>query len=192
MLLSHCSLQQALAAMGSDTAALQQLGAVADVLSGCCCNQHCSCIKQCVFLLVAVFHSQIVHAWLPQLLKHHNVATITATGHSLGGVLATLCAFDVAQHLEQNWDKWDKADWKTAKRPQVRLVTFGSPRLGNATFVETFHNLGIAALRIENKGDIVPQVPGVCPHDLRGLDAATYYRLAVSCCCFSCTTLCRS
>jgi predicted lipase len=43
---------------------------------------------------------------------------------------------------------------------QVRLVSFASPRLGNATFVDTFHELGIAALRIENKGDVVPDVPG--------------------------------
>lgn len=119
------------------------------------------------FLLIAAAthmtpHVQVVHAWLPQLLKEHKVSTITTTGHSLGGGLATLCALDVAQHLDQNWARWDKTGWKTKQRPQVRLVTYASPRLGNATFVDTFHKLGIAALRIENKGDLVPDVPGVC------------------------------
>jgi hypothetical protein len=47
-------------------------------------------------------------------------------------------------------------------------MTFATPRLGNATFVDEFHALGIAALRIENKGDVVPKVPGV---SLRLLDS---------------------
>lgn len=89
------------------------------------------------------------------------MSTITATGHSLGGAVATLSAFDVAQHLEQNWDRWKKEDWKTRECPKVRLVTYGSPRLGNATFVDTFHRLGVAALRIENLGDVVPNVPSL-------------------------------
>jgi hypothetical protein len=111
---------------------------------------------------MATSHVQMIHAWLPQLLKEHNVTTITSTGHSLGGGLATLSAFDVGQHLEQNWERWDKAGWQTQKRPQVRLVAFAAPRLGNACFVDAFHKLGIEALRIENQGDIVPNVPGVC------------------------------
>jgi surfactin synthase thioesterase subunit len=79
-----------------------------------------------------MLHVQMVHAWLPQLLKEHNVATVTATGHSLGGGLACLSAFDIAQHLEQNWAKWDKTGWKTQQKPQVRMVTFAPRHIGNA------------------------------------------------------------
>lgn len=77
-----------------------------------------------------------------------------------GGGLATLSAFDVAQDLKKNWDTWDRTGWQTQECPKVRLMTYATPRLGNATFVDAFHGLDIAALRIENKGDVVPKVPG--------------------------------
>jgi hypothetical protein len=54
-----------------------------------------------------------ISAWLQASSPVH----VVATGHSLGAALATLLA---------------------ATRPDADLVTFGSPRVGDAAFVETF------------------------------------------------------
>jgi hypothetical protein len=56
---------------------------------------------------------QVLRMWLLRLFKEHNVTTVTSTGHSLGGALATISAFGVADLLEQQWEGWDKAGWKT-------------------------------------------------------------------------------
>lgn len=42
--------------------------------------------------------------WLPRLFEKYNVTTVTCTGHSLGGGLATLAAFGAADLLESSWD----------------------------------------------------------------------------------------
>jgi len=99
-------------------------------------------------------------------MKDYNIKTITATGHSLGGGLATLCAYDVALFLDQQWEKGfgdpNFSKWETQEKPTVRMVTFAAPRAGNAAFVDHFNSLGIEALRVVNKGDMVPLVPGGC------------------------------
>ncbi len=56
---------------------------------------------------------------LRYLLSVHPSAPLFIAGHSLGGALATLCAVDVRARLAA---------------PDVRLFTFGSPRVGNAVF----------------------------------------------------------
>jgi len=106
----------------------------------------------------------VIHAWLHHLMREHNVKSITATGHSLGGGLATLCAYDVAEFLGNVSELKGPAannGWKTTAPPEVRMVTFAAPRVGNAAFVQQFHNFGIRALRIENKSDYVTDVPGL-------------------------------
>lgn len=110
---------------------------------------------------------QVVQEWLKLLMKDYNIKSITATGHSLGGGLATLCAYDVALFLEEEWKKGFgdpdfSSTWKTQEKPTVRMVTFAAPRAGNAAFVEHFNSLGIEALRVVNNGDYVPLVPGGC------------------------------
>jgi triacylglycerol lipase len=65
-------------------------------------------------------------------------------GHSLGGALATLCALDVAVNT-------------TFKQPI--LYTFGSPRVGNPTFVSTFNHTIEQSTRVTNTFDIVPRFP---------------------------------
>jgi hypothetical protein len=113
---------------------------------------------------------QVVYEWLPILLKKHKVTAITVTGHSLGEGLATLSAFDVAELLQAKWPssqnkeepgKWNTAGWQTTSPPKVTLIAFAAPRVGNSVFVDRFHKLGIAALRINNKGDFVPMISGV-------------------------------
>lgn len=72
------------------------------------------------------------------------------TGHSLGGALATLCAYDVA-HL----------DWKGGKKAPVVAVTWASPRVGNKAFKESMNEMVASHVRVANKGDIVPTVPKI-------------------------------
>jgi len=66
------------------------------------------------------------------------------TGHSLGGALATLCALDVAVNTK-------------FKRP--RVVTFGSPRVGDESFANTFNRKVFHSFRVVNGGDWVPHIP---------------------------------
>lgn len=47
------------------------------------------------------------------------------TGHSLGGALSTLCAFDCARR-----------PWRRAPRPHLVHYNYGSPRVGNKAFAD--------------------------------------------------------
>ena len=83
-------------------------------------------------------------------------------GHSLGGAQATLAAWDIATS-----QAWAAAD--TTKL--LRVVTFGSPRVGNREFAAAFN----AALRrtpcfrVGNLGD-----PGAWCAIVTGLHAAVH------------------
>lgn len=69
--------------------------------------------------------------------------SVVIAGHSLGGALATLCAH--ALHGLVN---------------VTDVITFGSPRVGNARFVGEYEStLGARTARIVNAHDPVPHVP---------------------------------
>ena len=72
------------------------------------------------------------------------VTSVTVCGHSLGGALATLTAFDVAAN---------------AKLPKPRSFTYASPRTGDATFASAYDRLVPTTCRVVNRLDIVPQTP---------------------------------
>lgn len=59
-------------------------------------------------------------------LRSHTVASVTATGHSLGGALAILCAVDVQYNFSN-------------KVAAINVYTFGAPRVGNEGFRESFN-----------------------------------------------------
>ncbi|OQS04142.1 hypothetical protein THRCLA_03600, partial [Thraustotheca clavata] len=61
------------------------------------------------------------------------------TGHSLGGALATIAAFDVAYSTNED----------------IVMYNFGSPRVGNHAFAKCFNKLVPNAYRIVNDGDAV-------------------------------------
>jgi len=67
------------------------------------------------------------------------------TGHSLGGALSTLLAFELL--YVENTDM------------NIKLITFGSPRVGNEYFVSTFNKLPIYSNRITHHYDMVPHIP---------------------------------
>ena len=72
--------------------------------------------------------------------------TVTFTGHSLGGALATLAALDVG---------YRRKDIGVG----VKMYNFGSPRVGNRRFAEIFDDLVPDAWRIVNMNDGVPGIP---------------------------------
>ncbi|KAK8959746.1 Phospholipase A1-II 4 [Platanthera guangdongensis] len=69
---------------------------------------------------------------------------ITVVGHSMGGAMAAFCALD----LKVNYGAKD-----------VRLMTFGQPRIGNAAFSSYFKSHLPDAIRVTNGHDIVPHLP---------------------------------
>ncbi len=73
---------------------------------------------------------------------------IVCTGHSLGGALATLCAVDIKYNLP------DKV---------VSAYTFGSPKVGNAEFVNFYNKLVPQTYRVVNSVDVVPNLPPNIP-----------------------------
>eukprot|EP00884_Botryococcus_braunii_P016214 jgi/Botrbrau1/3276/Bobra.174_1s0043.2 len=98
-----------------------------------------------------------VHVAVRKLLAKYgtSVSSITVTGHSLGGALATLCAFDLSASGINR-----QSDSKTEPLVPVTCVTFNAPRVGNWAFSDFFEvEKGPRHLRIYNTGDTVPRVP---------------------------------
>lgn len=85
-----------------------------------------------------------VTAAVGRLMQRHPNAPVYVSGHSLGGALATLCALD----LKLNQGAHD-----------VRLYTYGSPRVGNSVFADWFESQIKVHWRFTHNRDIVPSVP---------------------------------
>jgi hypothetical protein len=92
---------------------------------------------------VAIGSPSVVSA-LASLPFKKPVASVTISGHSLGGALVTLLALD----LEAN---------SIFKNPTV--YTFASPRTGDPAFVSTYNQMVPATYRIANRLDLVPKLP---------------------------------
>lgn len=77
------------------------------------------------------------------------IDTITCTGHSLGAALATLCALELA------------SVFSASTSIRIRLITFGSPRIGNDILINLItQKISIKdRLRITNSNDIIPHLP---------------------------------
>ena len=96
------------------------------------------------FKLYSSFREQLFEI-IDIVAERYNIHTVFITGHSLGGALATICAFDILYN----------------ELPYVvsQHITFGSPRVGNDIFFEYFKTYGIYSKRITHHYDIVPHVP---------------------------------
>jgi predicted lipase len=75
---------------------------------------------------------------------------VYCTGHSLGGALATLCAVDIQYNFSTAFP---------VSEGRLTCITFGSPRVGNAMFAESYDARVPATLRVVNGDDIVTKVP---------------------------------
>ncbi|KAB1222730.1 Phospholipase A1-Igamma1, chloroplastic [Morella rubra] len=78
--------------------------------------------------------------------KKGEEVSLTITGHSLGGALALLNAYEAAS---------------TIPNLPVSVISFGAPRVGNIAFRDQLHQLGVKTLRVVTKQDIVPRTPGL-------------------------------
>jgi len=78
--------------------------------------------------------------------------SVTLTGHSLGAALATLSSYDVKKILNSNLP---------ARPIPVTVFAFASPRVGNRAFALRMEELEVKVLRLVNKKDVVPKVPGL-------------------------------
>lgn len=95
--------------------------------------------------------SMQVMAEIRRLVKFYSdkgeEVSLTITGHSLGGALALLNAHEAAAE-------------DIPGLSHVSVVSFGAPRVGNAAFGRELDELGVKVLRLVNKQDMVPRLPG--------------------------------
>ena len=89
----------------------------------------------------------VTHA-INQVSQKHMTTRVITTGHSLGGSLSTLLTFDLA-----NGGLFD-----------VHNINFGSPRVGNKAFSDTFSLLMqkrkiSVSFRVVHNNDIIPHMP---------------------------------
>ena len=75
--------------------------------------------------------------------------TVCVTGHSLGGALATLMAWEIEALREKEFPQI----------AEVVLYNFGSPRVGNGAFADSFDRAISTAFRVVNRDDVVARVP---------------------------------
>ncbi|KAH0642030.1 hypothetical protein KY285_032892 [Solanum tuberosum] len=72
--------------------------------------------------------------------------SLTITGHSLGGALALLNAYESAANFP--------------KLP-ISVISFAAPRVGNIAFRDELYQMGVKILRVTVKQDLVPRMPGI-------------------------------
>lgn len=116
-----------------------------------------------------------VATFLTRFNKSSEMPEIWITGHSLGGAMATLAAFDCLYGGEESLNC-----------NKVHLYTFGQPKVGNELFIEMLKRKVASYHRFVNYLDIVPNLPAGYTHggelrwlDSRGVvcDAAAYERV---------------
>lgn len=95
------------------------------------------------------------------------VDTLYIIGHSLGGALSTICAFDFADALlnkepQITLDMQYPLQTTGTTGDTIKLpihYSFGAPRSGNPKYAEIFNQRMPASIRVNNTEDIVPQLP---------------------------------
>ncbi|XP_077219373.1 phospholipase A1-Igamma3, chloroplastic-like [Tasmannia lanceolata] len=76
--------------------------------------------------------------------------SITITGHSLGGALALMSVYDLAEM---------KVSVVDGSQIPITVFSFCAPRVGNLRFKERCKELNVKVLRVVNARDIVPKFP---------------------------------
>ncbi|KAL2922797.1 putative feruloyl esterase A [Bienertia sinuspersici] len=69
---------------------------------------------------------------------------IIVIGHSMGGAMAAICALDLTVHYDIK---------------NVRVTTFGQPRIGNAAFASYYTQFVPNTIRVTHEHDMVPHLP---------------------------------
>ena len=86
-----------------------------------------------------------INKFVQEQIISHPSYHILITGHSLGGALSTMAAFE-SIYLEN------------IKSENIELLTYGSPRLGNQEFKQYMQKM-VFSWRTTHNYDIVPHVP---------------------------------
>jgi predicted lipase len=100
----------------------------------------------------ALMHRGFITAYFSVRDEIHNyikgrpISTAIATGHSLGGALATLCAIDIQYNFSDQV--------KT-----IEAYTFGSPKVGNDGFRDSFNRRVPNSYRFVHGMDMVAELP---------------------------------
>jgi len=92
-----------------------------------------------------------IHELIDHLVLNsgHQIRAVFITGHSLGGGLANICAYDIAVMILNI----------TKKKPFVQCTTFGCPRVCSLGFKFLFESLVCASRRVVLKGDPITKTP---------------------------------
>lgn len=83
---------------------------------------------------------------------------ICITGHSLGGALATLCAFEFSNRRNEQ-----------GGGPVIGMMNFGAPRVGNKAFAHIYNNTVLYSFRVVDREDIVHLIPPFYTHTAKEL-----------------------
>jgi hypothetical protein len=84
--------------------------------------------------------------YVENLRRQNPERVVFITGHSLGGGLAVICAFDFAVRLGMH-------------RNEIGLTTWGTPCVGNFSFAQRFARVVPASTRFVNAGDLITKLP---------------------------------
>jgi len=84
--------------------------------------------------------------WNLYKANENKIDELYITGHSLGGALSTLCAFDFAHYT-------------TNKEQILTHYSFAAPRSGNVAYSNKFNQMLPTSIRVYNTEDIIHSVP---------------------------------
>lgn len=103
------------------------------------------------------FYNALFSFWkrVEKTLLDHNDYNVTFTGHSLGGALASLAALRTVLLNHRRGE-------------QIKLYTFGQPRVGDVKLATKHNELLPFSFRIVHGVDIVPHFPGCAKDDFIG------------------------
>jgi triacylglycerol lipase len=77
-------------------------------------------------------------------LQKEEITNLFITGHSLGGALSTITSLDIAEELGY---------------PNISMINFGSPRVGNPDYVEIYKQYIKNYYRVTHGSDPIPRLP---------------------------------
>ena len=92
------------------------------------------------------------------------VKTFYITGHSLGGALSNICAYDFAQVFKELkcFNKFPACNSQTGSNKIKNLpiqYSFAAPRTGNVLFSDIFNKRLKTTIRVNNTEDIITELP---------------------------------
>ena len=82
--------------------------------------------------------------------KSSTTTKLVICGHSLGGALASLTAYEISTRLKE---------FEYPTRITVQVYTFGEPRVGNLQFATEYNRRVPLTYRVVYRDDVVPHVP---------------------------------